>query len=640
MTGDGLDVITTQAELTAVLNDTSAWVKVVDEIMFCGGSAGSGIVGCAPPGTTMVINNNLNADDTGETLVHELGHNVGLPHRESPGNPIMKASGFGGNEVNLSETAAYHTGGTANGPNRPVDLAFIIDDTGSMTEEIGGVRTALTNHLGTFSSSTCQAFQLTTFKDNVTERDPTTDLMVIQGQVSGLTATGGGDCPEASAQAINQVRGKIKDGGRAFFATDASPHPGQNLNAAIQALRGRGIRVDVMLSGNCVASRGVATLSSNDGQPVAIRGGTPSATEVFFELANQTGGIFAFVPEVNSGGSGVSRYEFATFNIMQGSIGPSIALASPGSAPRGSQTVVTLGGASTNFQPGTTLEIGGDGISITSLSVISSTELVATLQIDPGATTGFRDLIAITGSEVANGIGAFEITEAVFTPTVTGIAPTSGRRGETLDVRIFGVMTNFSASSVPDLGAGVTVVSVTPRSGRELDATITIDSAASIGFRDVFVTTGPEVATETLTGPFFVAPESSGGIASIVSVDPGSGFPGETLSITVDGMDTNFVDGTSVLSFSGVGIEVLGNMVQSPTRLTATLVVAPEAPIGFQDVRVTTGSEVAVALDGFLVTEGDVDDNVIPTLSAPVMAVFVAMLLVLGVAHLRRKRHS
>jgi hypothetical protein len=604
----------------------------------CGGP-GAGIVGCAPPGATIAMVAGLGASDTGYTVVHELGHNKGLMHRSTPGNPIMGGSGFGGKEVNLAEAAAYHAGGTADGPNRPVDLAFIIDDTGSMTEEIGGVRNSLTSYLGTFSASDCQAFQLTTFKDDVTERQPTTDLVAITSQVAALTASGGGDCPEASVQAINQVRDKIKDGGRAFFATDASPQAGQNLPAAIAALRGRGVRVDVLLSGDCVAKSGrIRFFSSNDGlSRTEVIKGTPSAIEAFSELAEQTGGVFAFIPEVNSTASGAMRYEFVSFNVMQGSHIPSLAIVSPGSAPSGSQVTIAVKGSGTNFQAGTTLAVAGGGVTVQSVTLRSPIDLVATLNISPEAVPGFRDLTATTGGEVAKGTGALEIVGAATAPTITSISANSGHAGQTLTVTILGASTNFNSSSVPNLGAGISVSSVTAPSLHSLQATIHIDEAAAVGFRDVTVTTGGEVATESLTGPFFVAPTPSEGIPTVTSISPPSALPGDHRVIEIEGINTSFVEGVSVVSFSGVGVEVLSTSVESPTRLSASIAIAPDASLGFRDVRVTTGGEVAAALSGFLVGGGPMP-NEIPTLSAPFMITLIAVLLGLGIIGIRRRR--
>ncbi len=810
---DGFDVITTEAEQNAVLNNNSAWVKVVTAIMYCGGPGT--FAGCArQPGSSIVIESGLGTNGTGYTVIHEFGHNKGLPHRNSPENPIMAGSySLANNEVNLTECAAYHSGGTDNGPNRPVDVAFIIDDTGSMSEEIAGVRNALLAHLGTYCSTCCgTVFQLTTFKDNVTERDPTTDLAVIQSQVAALVATGGGDCPEASVEAINQVMDKIKDNGRAFFATDAAPHPGLDLGATIATLKSRGIRVDIVESGDCpnfiagashcesnnnsencaddpkssvrlgrstiyiptaidpiflgdddfqevllpfafpfggeyystvfVGSNGFITFgegntdytesvsdlvagprriaglwddlyppsggtievgqvgtefhiifdniseisSSNsvtfrmilrpdgtfnieydavsilDGlagysvgngvddpgeidlstapQPIVATGnGTAyeiftsndndlsdlsieysavtyeppiplykNGIEAFSLMANETGGIFSYIPEVNGGDpSDVQRFENTIFNIIQGGITQSIAQVQPPFGPVGSNLTLTITGAETNFQSNTSLSFDGGGISITELNTVSPIQLETTIDIDAGASLGFRDMMAITDLgggvvDTARGVGAFEVISNPGVPTILGISPPSGEAGQALSVTVYGLNTNFSSASMLDLGSGIIIVDVTALSPQILQADIQISTSAEVGFRDVIVTTGAEVATENVTGPFFIS-QASPAEPEIVSITPDEGAPETAFTVTVVGENTSFIDGISVLSFSGTGINIVSTDVSSPTSLTAPIQIDPDASPGFRDVRVTTGTEIAVLLNGFFVSE-------------------------------------
>jgi hypothetical protein len=72
--------------------------------------------------------------------------------------------------------------------------------------------------------------------------------------------------------------------------------------------------------------------------------------------------------------------------------------------------------------------------------------------------------------------------------------------------------------------------------------------------------------------------------------------------VTLTGADTTFAAGTSLTSVSGTGVDVLSTTVHSPTSATARLRIAPGAPLGFRDLRVTTGVEAAALLDGFEVT--------------------------------------
>jgi hypothetical protein len=87
--GDGLDIIDTSGELTAVLSNPVSRVKVVNLINYCGGG-GANIIGCAwTPGDGMAVVRLTNSL-VGEALLwaHEYGHNTGLGHNPQS-NHIM-----------------------------------------------------------------------------------------------------------------------------------------------------------------------------------------------------------------------------------------------------------------------------------------------------------------------------------------------------------------------------------------------------------------------------------------------------------------------------------------------------------------------------------------------------------------------
>jgi len=85
-------------------------------------------------------------------------------------------------------------------------------------------------------------------------------------------------------------------------------------------------------------------------------------------------------------------------------------------------------------------------------------------------------------------------------PTVTSVSPDSGEQGATLEVNIGG--TNLTGATAVGFGDGITVDSFSVVSAAEITASISIGTTATLGLRDVSVTTS--AGTGTLTDGFTV----------------------------------------------------------------------------------------------------------------------------------------
>ena len=90
-------------------------------------------------------------------------------------------------------------------------------------------------------------------------------------------------------------------------------------------------------------------------------------------------------------------------------------------------------------------------------------------------------------------------------PNPTGILPTSGLQGATLNVMVSG--TEFDADGGATLslsGTGITVNSYSVQNATTITANITISGSAAVGARDVIVTNASDGQTGTLSGAFTV----------------------------------------------------------------------------------------------------------------------------------------
>jgi hypothetical protein len=345
--------------------------------------------------------------------------------------------------------------------------------------------------------------------------------------------------------------------------------------------------------------------------------GSESTVRTYSELSTETGGFFTAIPGIKTPGNTVERQRYINVatNLSVSSVVPAIGLINPGDGLRGRTLNVEILGSNTNFQTMSQVSFG-DGITVNARIVNSPEKITANITVAPNAALGFRDITVTTplGSgmpEVARGVGAFNIIEPPAAPTLISVTPPQGAQGSTLNITIFGSNTNFvNGTSAAGFGGGVTVNSTTVISPTQIIANITVQNTATIGFRDVIVTTGGEIARENVPGPFLVT--STGAvIPRITEVNPPQGLRGQTLNVTVTGENTNFVNGTSVISFSGTGITVNSTTVSSPISATANITIAPDAALTFRDVIITTGGEIATALSAFQVLTGTAPPRII-----------------------------
>jgi len=116
-----------------------------------------------------------------------------------------------------------------------VDLAFVLDTTGSMSEEIAAVKSTIQKVASSLSTSNVRVrMGLVEFKDRtdnlVTRVYPmTNDIGRFSGQVSAIQASGGGDTPEAVNEGLRAGLTQLAWSDKAtlrlaFLVGDAPPH--------------------------------------------------------------------------------------------------------------------------------------------------------------------------------------------------------------------------------------------------------------------------------------------------------------------------------------------------------------------------------------------------------------------------------
>lgn len=254
---------------------------------------------------------------------------------------------------------------------------------------------------------------------------------------------------------------------------------------------------------------------------------------------------------------------------------------------------ITLTGLFTHFVNGTSVANFGSGITVNSTTVSSSTSAVANITISPTATIASRNVSVTTGSETATITGGFSVLAGV--PSLLSASPASAQAGSTANVVVNGQFTSFQQGvSTVSFGSGVAVNIITVNSATQLTANITVAANATVGSRDISVTTNGQ--TQTLSNGFNV----TAGTPIITQINPNIGTPGNTVSVTITGQYTNWTNGTTTASF-GPNVTVNSVTVSNPTTLTASITIPSAAPLGPVDVTTTTNAEVETIAGGFTV---------------------------------------
>ncbi len=156
-------------------------------------------------------------------------------------------------------------------------------------------------------------------------------------------------------------------------------------------------------------------------------------------------------------------------------------------------------------------------------------------------------------------------------PSIISMSPSSGYRGQTLTVSVVGsgFIPGVTALSLGDLITTSTAV----RSSTQLDVTLTIDTGATNGTRDVFVFNGPPGGgVGTLNTAFVIG---NNPIPLLTAISPGRSRVLDRLEVVLHG--ENFVSGITQVQM-GPGILVNTTRVDSGTRLTADIsIIGPNA---------------------------------------------------------------
>jgi hypothetical protein len=303
---------------------------------------------------------------------------------------------------------------------------------------------------------------------------------------------------------------------------------------------------------------------------------------------------------------------------------PEIVSIDPDGAMRSQQLWVAITGANTHFGQGASRTVflrqnGYANIYADSVIVTDSAHIQARFAISQHEATGAKDVwvseAGYPSAVLANGFTIFAIVS---------VDPYRGFPGADLWVSIIGENTHFGQGSptttsvwfsqssptlTPINADVVNVISPT-----QVNAHFLIPMDAPFGLRDVSVQNQGDPSPVTRPNGFEIVPRPA-----LVSVEPDSGRRGDSLSVSITGVNTHFYQSSSSsvvwLSQGSSTIYSSSLDVLTPTSLNAWFSIPQQTPTGLWDVSVSDpayGLPVATLTNGFTVfvySCGDVDGS-------------------------------
>ncbi len=334
-----------------------------------------------------------------------------------------------------------------------------------------------------------------------------------------------------------------------------------------------------------------------------------ASSSVFCELSQLTNGSCIVLDKDDP--NFAQLFENAVLNILLSTFQPTITSVSPLQLPQGSTADLQITAPNAHFNSSSRngLSVGG-GVIVNSSEVLSSMAMILNVTVPSSSSVGFYDITVKTakeggGEETVTGIGMLSVIAPSSTPTLLSVAPVSvSRNASGVELSLSGSNTHFADNSVIDFGdAAITVANKQVHSNTSMTVFLNVADTARISFHKVTVTTGSEVAKDTQPLGMLQVFEATTvtNPPSITALQPWQGRQLETLTLTVKGKNTHFVNGVSQVAFEGTGLTVSEVLVKTATEATVTVTVAKDALLGFRDVFVNTGAEVTTLTDGFAV---------------------------------------
>ena len=202
--------------------------------------------------------------------------------------------------------------------------------------------------------------------------------------------------------------------------------------------------------------------------------------------------------------------------------------------------------------------------------------------LSPTANLGLRTVYVSTGGETVTLNNGFVVTGGI--PSISSISPSSIKQGSTsVNVQISGIFTIWDNTTQVSFGPNITFSppNWTVNSNTSITAVINVPNGAPLGLQTVTVQTGGQILT-TSVNILSNAPPTP-----YISYEyPSVALVGQTLSVSLVGQYTNWLPGTTQVTF-GAGIAVNNFQVTGLNTAIANITIIPTATLGSRTVTLT-----------------------------------------------------
>ena len=303
---------------------------------------------------------------------------------------------------------------------------------------------------------------------------------------------------------------------------------------------------------------------------------------------------------------------------------PELILVSPDSAMAGENLDVVFTGINTHFNQASATSIyfdffQGSQTVVADFEILSETQLKANLTVPLNCKTG--DYSASIYNDLDGYLTLFNGFRVCGEnpPALIALSPDNAEAGETLDIIFTGVNTHFDQASSTFInldyfyqGSSTTVNSITKINNTQLKANIKIPAKVFPG------NYGASVYNEIdgylyLPNSFYLREKS---LPSIKSISPDQADPGQTLNITITGLNTNFFQSsTTLIDFefnASCGTIVNSINILSNTSMLANITIPKETKLGSYNFYLFNTNDNLIKLEnGFNIGKTEIKNYVI-----------------------------